>query len=78
MTRRALVFQHMDDEPPGLYGEFLTEAGAALDIVQLHRGESIPALAPYDFLLVMGGAMMSGRPGPTPGFPMKSPRSANG
>ena len=57
MTRRALVFQHMDDEPPGLYGEFLTEAGAALDIVQLHRGESIPGLAPYDFLLVMGGAM---------------------
>ena len=23
----------------------------------LHRGEAIPSLAPYDFLLVMGGAM---------------------
>lgn len=57
MIRRALVFQHMDDEPPGLFGDFLRARGAALDTVMLHRGESIPSLAPYDFLLVMGGAM---------------------
>ena len=57
MIRRALVFQHMDDEPPGLFGDFLRTRGAALDIVMLHRGETIPSLAPYDFLLVMGGAM---------------------
>lgn len=47
----------MDDEPPGLFGRFLAEAGAGLDVVMLHRGEAIPPLAPYDFLLVMGGAM---------------------
>lgn len=57
MQRRALVFQHMDDEPPGLFGDFLRERGYGLDIIMLHRGEAIPALAPYDFLLVMGGAM---------------------
>jgi GMP synthase-like glutamine amidotransferase len=57
MIRRALAFQHMDDEPPGLFGDFLREQGAELDVVMLHRGEAIPALAPYDFLLVMGGAM---------------------
>ena len=57
MIRRALVFQHMDDEPPGLFGGFLREQGATLDTVMLHRGETIPSLAPYDFLLVMGGAM---------------------
>lgn len=57
MIKRTLVFQHMDDEPPGLFGEFLRERGATLDTVMLHRGEAIPALAPYDFLLVMGGAM---------------------
>lgn len=57
MIKRALVFQHMDDEPPGLFGEFLTARGYAIDIVMLHRGEAIPPLAPYDFLLVMGGAM---------------------
>jgi GMP synthase-like glutamine amidotransferase len=57
MIKRALVFQHMDDEPPGLYGDFLQAQGARLDTVMLHRGEAIPSLEPYDFLLVMGGAM---------------------
>ena len=57
VIRRALAFQHMDDEPPGLFGRFLAEQGAELDVVMLHRGEAIPSLAPYDFLLVMGGAM---------------------
>ena len=57
MIRRALVFQHMDNEPPGLFGDFLRARGASLDVVMLHRGEAIPSLAPYDFLLVMGGAM---------------------
>jgi GMP synthase-like glutamine amidotransferase len=57
MIKRALAFQHMDDEPPGLFGDFLSERGVALDVVMLHRGEEIPSLAPYDFLLVMGGAM---------------------
>ena len=57
MLKRALVFQHMDDEPAGLFGGFLEARGAALDTVMLHRGEAIPSLAPYDFLLVMGGAM---------------------
>jgi GMP synthase-like glutamine amidotransferase len=57
MIKRALVFQHMDDEPPGLFGDFLQARGAELDVVMLHRGETIPSLAPYDFLLVMGGAM---------------------
>ena len=33
------------------------EQGAEVDVVMLHRGEAIPSLAPYDFLLVMGGAM---------------------
>jgi GMP synthase-like glutamine amidotransferase len=47
----------MDDEPPGLFGRFLEEQGAQVDVVMLHRGETIPSLAPYDFLLVMGGAM---------------------
>jgi GMP synthase-like glutamine amidotransferase len=57
VIRRALAFQHMDDEPPGLFGRFLEEQGAEVDVVMLHRGEAIPSLAPYDFLLVMGGAM---------------------
>jgi GMP synthase-like glutamine amidotransferase len=57
MITRAIAFQHMDDEPPGLFGEFLSARGAAIDVINLHRGEEIPSLAPYDFMLVMGGAM---------------------
>jgi GMP synthase-like glutamine amidotransferase len=57
MIKRALVFQHMDDEPPGLFGDFLEKQGAKLDVVMLHRGEAVPSLTAYDFLLVMGGAM---------------------
>jgi GMP synthase-like glutamine amidotransferase len=57
MITRAIAFQHMDNEPPGLFGEFLAARNAKLDIIQLHRGEEIPSLAPYDFMLVMGGAM---------------------
>jgi GMP synthase-like glutamine amidotransferase len=57
MITRALAFQHMDDEPPGLFGEFIQARGMKLDVVMLHRDESIPSLAPYDLLLVMGGAM---------------------
>lgn len=57
MISRALCFQHMDDEPPGLFGEFLAAQGARLDTVMLHKGEAIPSLVGYDFLLVMGGAM---------------------
>jgi GMP synthase-like glutamine amidotransferase len=57
MIKKAIAFQHMDDEPPGLFGEFLSARGAAIDVINLHRGEEIPSLAPYDFMLVMGGAM---------------------
>lgn len=57
MISKAIVLQHMDDEPPGLFGDFLRERGTELDVVMLHQGEEIPSLAPYDFLLVMGGAM---------------------
>jgi GMP synthase-like glutamine amidotransferase len=57
MTRRVLLFQHMDHDDPGRFGDFLREDGYALDRVMLHRGEPIPPLAPYDFLYVLGGPM---------------------
>ena len=57
MISRAIAFQQLDNKPPGLFGEFLAARNATLDIIQLHRGEEIPSLAPYDFWLDMGGAM---------------------
>lgn len=57
MTRRVLLFQHMDDDRPGRFGDFLREDGYVIDRVMLHRGELLPSLAPYDFLYVLGGPM---------------------
>jgi GMP synthase-like glutamine amidotransferase len=57
MTRRVLLFQHMDDDRPGRFGDFLREDGYVIDRVMLHRGDPVPSLAPYDFLYVLGGPM---------------------
>ena len=57
MTRRALLFLHMDDDNPGRFGDFLRADGFSIDTVMVHRGESPPAFAAYDLLLVMGGPM---------------------
>ena len=57
MTRRALIFLHMDDDTPGRFGDFLRADGFSIDTVMVHRGETLPTLAPYDMLLVMGGPM---------------------
>ena len=57
MTRRVLLFQHMDDDKPGRFGDFLREDGYVIDRVMLHRGEPLPSLASYDFLYVLGGPM---------------------
>jgi len=57
MQRRVLLFQHMDDDNPGRFGDFLKQDGFAIDRVMLHRGEAIPSLASHDFLYVLGGPM---------------------
>jgi GMP synthase-like glutamine amidotransferase len=57
MGRRVLLFQHMDDDTPGRFGDFLKEDGFVIEPVMLHRGEPIPSLSAYDFLYVLGGPM---------------------
>jgi GMP synthase-like glutamine amidotransferase len=52
-----LVFQHIDIEHPGIFLDFMNEAGIAWDAVELDEGEPIPALDGYDALMVMGGPM---------------------
>lgn len=54
---RILVFQHVDVEHPGILKEFWREDGIAWDAVEIDAGEPIPALDPYDLLVVMGGPM---------------------
>lgn len=57
MTGRVLIFQHMDDDSPGRFGDFLAADGFTMDTVMLHRDQPIPALAGYDLMLVLGGPM---------------------
>jgi GMP synthase-like glutamine amidotransferase len=57
MTRRVLLLQHMDEDSPGRFGDFLRADGFAIDRVLIHRAEPIPSLSAYDFLYVLGGAM---------------------
>src|SRR6185369_7395324 len=52
---RILVLQHASVEHPGIFREFFRADGYAWDTVELDAGETIPALEPYDFMLVMGG-----------------------
>lgn len=55
--RRALVFQHMDADHLGRFAHLLRADGITTDTVMLHQGGAIPSLAPYDLLIVLGGAM---------------------
>jgi GMP synthase-like glutamine amidotransferase len=52
---KALVLQHVDVEHPGVIREFFASDRIDYDTVELDAGEEIPALEPYDFMLVMGG-----------------------
>ncbi len=54
--KRVLVFQHMDHDHPGRFTDYFAEDGLVPEMVRLFEGQSIPSLAPYDFLFVLGGA----------------------
>jgi GMP synthase-like glutamine amidotransferase len=54
---KFLVFQHIAIEHPGIFRNFMTEAGIGWDTVELDEGEPIPALDGYDALMAMGGPM---------------------
>ncbi len=52
---KALVLQHLAIEHPGIFRDFFAEDGITLDTVEFDEGGTIPDLAPYDFMVVMGG-----------------------
>lgn len=53
---RVLVVQPELDDPPHLFGRWLEEAGAELEVVHPYAGDALPTLDGYAGLLVMGGA----------------------
>lgn len=52
---RILVLQHAAVEHPGIFRGFFAGDGFSWDAVELDAGETIPELAPYDLMVVMGG-----------------------
>lgn len=60
MSARVAVVEHQGNCPAGLVGEWLTNAGARLDVVRPYRGDELPEPAAYDALLVLGGDMGAG------------------
>ena len=57
MSRQVVVFKHMEGDTPGRLSGLFAAAGFAVETVELHRGQAIPALDRYDLMLVLGGAM---------------------
>ncbi|GAB3787421.1 type 1 glutamine amidotransferase [Nocardioides ungokensis] len=53
----VLVIEHEDKCPPALVGDWLAEAGCALEVCRPWAGDDVPALAAYDGFLVLGGPM---------------------
>jgi GMP synthase (glutamine-hydrolysing) len=53
---KILVVQPELDDPPHLFGQWLTEAGATLEVCHPYAGDEVPTLDGYAGLLVMGGA----------------------
>jgi GMP synthase-like glutamine amidotransferase len=54
---RVHWFQHVPFEGLGAIGPWLTARGARITATKCHAGESLPALADLDWLIVMGGPM---------------------
>ncbi|GAA2143790.1 type 1 glutamine amidotransferase [Nocardioides koreensis] len=53
----VLVVEHEDKCPPALVGDWLVEAGCALEVCRPYAGDALPDLAAYDAFLVLGGPM---------------------
>jgi GMP synthase (glutamine-hydrolysing) len=54
---RVLILQHAPHEGPGLVGEALERAGAALDVRRGDRGDPLPPLRDYRLVVALGGPM---------------------
>lgn len=57
-TEPVLVVEHGEECPPGWVGEWLVEAGAALDVRRPYAGHDLPAdLSAHSGMVVLGGDM---------------------
>ena len=54
--KKAIVIQHMDHDHLGRFAEYFAEDGIIPTTVRPFRGETIPSLAKFDLMFVLGGA----------------------
>ncbi len=54
---RISVLQHAACEGPGEIGNWAVDHGHGIRVHHLYRGDSLPVLSSFDFLVVMGGDM---------------------
>lgn len=54
--KRALVVQHMNHDHAGRFLDWFAEDGIQPTSLRLFEGASVPSLAGYDFMFVLGGA----------------------
>ena len=53
-----LIIQHLASDGPGNFGRWLTARGLSCEIVEVFRGQVVPAdIAPFSGLCVLGGPM---------------------
>jgi GMP synthase (glutamine-hydrolysing) len=60
MTVRVLVVEHDAHCPPAVFGTWLTDAGAVVDVCRPYAGDPLPTVPDHDALLVLGGPMDAG------------------
>lgn len=66
---RVLVVQHEPDTGAGWFGEWLSEAGLALEVSHPYAGEQLAPATTYDAAVVLGGAMAPGEDERCPWLP---------
>jgi GMP synthase (glutamine-hydrolysing) len=54
---RVLVVQHEAGTGAGWFGEWLSQAGLALEVCHAYAGDELPPVTTYDGVVVLGGAM---------------------
>ena len=57
MTRRALVFRHMDGDTGGCFPALLQDRGFDVSFVEWHKNETPADLASTDLIVALGGAV---------------------
>jgi GMP synthase-like glutamine amidotransferase len=65
-TKRLHCLQHADFEGPAGIAGWASGAGWSTTVSKLHRGDSLPATAAFDLLVVLGGPMSANDEGSLP------------